>query len=869
MAGLLAVAGAMPAVAEGYGRAAADGVLEGAGRTPYAAAGPWATSPATLQAQPQLGEITGETVDFDGTPLRGVTVELVGPFPEDTSRTQQSGANARFAFTQLLPGRYRLSIKFPEVDAAGDLDVTVNPGMRTETTLVLSLMAMRVNVIVQAQAPAVSDTDLTDIEATSGLRALPGTIIESFPLPAEQALEVLPLLPTVVRGPKGEIAIDGTMPADSVLLFNGVDLTDGYSGNFDVRLPIEAIDRIDVFTGLAPAEYGNFAGGVIDVRTLAGGESWDWRVASFLPRPRIEDGTIRGIKGASPRLRIGGPLKGGEAYLSLAGEYHFDRVEVYEVPGDPDQDHVREEGWNGMAQIDWQPDDRHRFTLSALSFPRDDRYVGLDGLTPPEATFNVERGAEALFVRHAFRPDEDRSLEATLQFNRIDLRTGPQGPDPFEVTPDGYGGNQFHAEDRRTTHFQSQVVHSRRISRDDSMHVLQMGIDLHRLYTRGTYENDTILVLGSDGRLLQRIDFGAPVAFRRSKYEWAAFVQDRWTRSERFWLDLGLRYSGDSLTGDHGIAPRVGVAFDPAGDRRTLLKAAAGLIYRRVYLGELLWDELPVRLETAFSTPDGPRLAAYVPRRAAALDPPRTLLLTTELSHRTGSGWLFRSRYSYRRSGHDIIADRVEGGSVRLAPGADPLASYLQTPDFPAGSLLLSNGGRSTSWSVELTAARRIPTGGEVVVSYVRSSSFGDLNDFTLLAGEAPGAVFRPNRRGPRPFDAPHRVVAWATLELPARVQLTPVVEWHTGFPYSVFTEGQAYAGDANRERFPDFFALDVQATKAVEIRGYLITAGVKVSNVTGHDNPRQVVSNLASPLFGDLRNSVPIKLRAKLSFDF
>jgi hypothetical protein len=112
-------------------------------------------------------------------------------------------------------------------------------------------------------------------------------------------------------------------------------------------------------------------------------------------------------------------------------------------------------------------------------------------------------------------------------------------------------------------------------------------------------------------------------------------------------------------------------------------------------------------------------------------------------------------------------------------------------------------------------------------------------------------------------------VVAWATLQLPARVQLTPVVEWHTGFPYSVFTEGQAYAGDANRERFPDFFALDVQATKAVEIRGYLITAGVKVSNVTGHDNPRQVVSNLASPLFGDLRNSVPIKLRAKLSFDF
>ena len=53
--------------------------------------------------------------------------------------------------------------------------------------------------------------------------------------------EVLPWLPTVVRGPEGQLAIDGTMPTDSVLLFNGIDLMDGYSGAYNqhVRLTID------------------------------------------------------------------------------------------------------------------------------------------------------------------------------------------------------------------------------------------------------------------------------------------------------------------------------------------------------------------------------------------------------------------------------------------------------------------------------------------------------------------------------------------------------------------------------------------------------------------------------------------------------
>ncbi len=810
-------------------------------------------------------------VDFDGTPLPGIGVELVGPFPENTRRISVADGDAAFVFTNVPPGRYRLSIELPDLSAGSDVDVTVNPGQRTETTLVLSLQGTTVNVVVRAEAPAVADTDLADSESTSGRRVVPGTTIESLPLPAEQALEVLPWLPTVVRGPEGQLAIDGTMPTDSVLLFNGIDLMDSYSGDYSVRLPVEAIDSVDLFNGVAPASYGDIAGGIIDVTTLPGGESWDWGVASVFPRPHFRDGTLQGIGNASPRLNVSGPLKPGETYLAMAGEYHFDRVRVYDVPGDPSQDHVREQGWNAFAQVDWRPSDQHNLTVAGLVFPSFDKYVGLNGLTPPEATLNVERDAEAILARYRYRENSDRSFDIVVQHNRIGVRSEAQGVDPYEVRTGGFGGNHFHGEDRQTSHTQAQMILKRRLAGDGpSSHVLHIGGDFQALSLEGIQNDGTILVKGVDDRVLQRIDFSRETELSQDKYEWSFFVQDRWNRSESFWADIGVRYSADSYTADHRFAPRIGVAWDPIGDRRTLLKGGAGIVYRRVFLGEIAWTQQPSRLETTFNPDGSATLHALVPRvEGDDLDAPRTFLFSGDVSHRLESGWMFRARYSQRRTDNNIIVDRMDAPGLDVDPEVDPRVAIGFEDSEPAGTLLLSNGGSADSWSVELTAARRIPTGGEFVVSYVRSSSFGDLNDFRIMTAEFPGAIIRPNRRASREFDAPHRIVAWGTIEMPRDFVVTPAIEWRSGFPYSVLAEDQSYLGAPNEERFPSFFALDLQVARAFEIKGYRITGGVKITNLTGHDNPRQVVANAADPAFGEFRNSVPFRVRAVFNFRF
>ncbi|MGD8331661.1 MAG: TonB-dependent receptor [Acidobacteriota bacterium] len=828
----------------------------------------------SVQAGPQQalpGELAGRVVDFDETPLPGIAVELVGPFPENTERSTTADDDARFLFRDLPPGRYRLSIRLPDTNPRSDLDVTVSAGQRTEATLVLSLQATSVNIVVQAEAPAVIDADLTDEESPGTLRVVPGTTIENMPLPAEQALEVLPWLPGVVRGVNDQLAIDGTMPADSVLLFNGIDLMDTYSGDYNIRFPVEAIDSVDVFTGVAPASYGNYSGAIVDVTTLPGGESWEWGLASMFPRPLFKDGTIQGIGHASPRVSFSGPLKPGEAYLSLAGEYHLDRNRVYDIPGDPSQDRVRVEGWNAFGQFDWRPDEHHSFTFAGLTFPSYDKYVGLDGLTPPQATLNIDNDAEAGLIRYRHRADANRSMVFTLQYNRIGLLSEGQGDAPYEVLTGGYDGNQFHGEDRYTSHLQAQIVMRRRYPRGDGgSHLLQLGGDFHRLDLKGVQNYSTALVYGAQGQLLQRIDFTRESQLEQHEYEWSFFGQDRWTLSDRFWADFGLRYSADSYSADHRFAPRVGVAWDPVGDRRTLIKGSAGVMFSRIYMGEIAWEQLPTRLETTLNGDGTATLNTLVPTIPGGdIDAPRTLTLSADVSHRLGSGWLLRARLSHRDTNSNIVVERVDGTGVVISADSDPLVELARLAGPAGGELALTNRGEAQAWSVEITAARRIPTGGDFIVSYVRSSSFGDLNDFTLMTADFPDAIIRPNERAVRRYDAPHRIVAWGTFELPKEILITPAVEWRSGFPYSLLNEDQSYFGEPNSERFPNFFALDLQLTKAFEIKGYRITGGVKVTNLTSHDNPRQVVANIADPSFGDFRNSVPFKVRAKFAINF
>lgn len=846
----------------------------GAGALPAAPEEPRATPQRLVDALSQqgmeTGSIDGRVLDFDGTPLPGVTVRLIGPQPSASERTTVSSDDASYEFVGLTPGVYRLAVELPSVEAGGDLEVTVRPGMRVTTDLELSLMGTDVTVKVQAVAQAISG--LLSRGSISGQSSVDYDTLNRLPLPAEQALQVLPLIPTVLRDLEDNITIGGTYPADAILLFNGMDLMDPFTGNFRLRLPLEAVQDTDVFTGVYPATYGDVTGGLVDISTRPGGNEWAWKLSSLFPRPNFHNGTIQGVGAFSPRFFVGGPVGKGGLYLAQSGEYHLDRVTIDEVAGRPDKGQIKTQGWESLTQLDWYPNDDHHFRFSVLLFPTLDEFVGLDALTPYEATSNIERRGEALYGGHQWTIDDRSSLQWAVQINRAGIETEAQGPDPLEVNPDGLQGNFFRTEDRVTTHTQAKAIYGRSVGSGGNTHQIEIGGELHSLDITGKFDAGTVLVHGAEGQLLRRTDFlGSPEDLDETKYEWAGFLHDRWWHSSRLWFDLGLRYASDSVTRQTRWEPRAGFAWDPIGDSKTLLKAAVGMLHRRVYLAEALWDRGSVLVETTLDEGEGGEdiMRVFVPEIADRLDAPRTLLITAEATHRFNSSLLLRGRYSRRDGDDQIIFDLIPGSGVILPQGIDPLEAAVGVAPDTLGQLLLSNEGTRISWSAEITGQYTFSNGSELYGSYVYSAAEGDLNEFSRLAGERPDPVIRPNAFARLPFDAPHRFLMWGVLDIPWGLTLSPVVEWRSGFPYSVVQEDQSYLGEPNSARYPAFLSIDARITKDFTIKKYDITAGVKITNLTNHYNPRNVINNVASPRFGDLLNSRGMKVRAALSFGF
>jgi hypothetical protein len=192
---------------------------------------------------------------------------------------------------------------------------------------------------------------------------------------------------------------------------------------------------------------------------------------------------------------------------------------------------------------------------------------------------------------------------------------------------------------------------------------------------------------------------------------------------------------------------------------------------------------------------------------------------------------------------------------------------------MPGNSLLsLASTGRDVYREFQLTGQYKIHR-QTLNASYVRSKATGDLNDFNQFFGNDPQAVIQPNSRGPLAFDAPHRFLTWGELNAPGKVMLMPVLDIHTGFPYSVVNETRDFVGPRNDERFRRFDSFDLQVLRNFGLRFHgkerTVKLGFGVFNLFNHDNPRDIQNDLDSSRFGESFNSAVRTFRGKLVFGF
>ena len=171
--------------------------------------------------------------------------------------------------------------------------------------------------------------------------------------------------------------------------------------------------------------------------------------------------------------------------------------------------------------------------------------------------------------------------------------------------------------------------------------------------------------------------------------------------------------------------------------------------------------------------------------------------------------------------------------------------------------LELSNTGATRYHEFESTLRIRARANTDLNISYVHSLSRGDLNSLGDVYVPFEEPVIRPNFFASLPSNIPNRFVTWGRFNIPWKIVASPVLDIHSGFPYSDLDELQRYVGYPDTLRFPTFVSLDLEMYKEFRIRfipwvrNHTLRGILRVYNVTNHQNPRDVYNNVTSPYFG------------------
>jgi hypothetical protein len=789
----------------------------------------------------QAGAGVGVTVlDPDKKPVAGVRVELRGGSAPLSAVTDAAG---KAELKDVPPGRYELvaskegflTLQKREMDFATGaqpaLDLTLSPAV-----------AARESVDVQADAGSV------ELGASRPTAALGGQTAKELPDRPATVSDALPLVPGVARKPGGGLQISGGGEHRSALIVNAADVTDPATGQFGLTVPMDSVDTMDVMQTPFLAEYGKFTAGLVSVSTKRGGDKWKWELNDPLPEFFIRSWHLRGLRDATPRLNVEGPLIPRKLYFSEGFEYETRKTPVFTLPFPWNL--RRKQGINSFAQIDWVVSDAHLVTGTVHAAPQrlgnaNMDYYNPQAVTPDASTHNYTGTlADKLTLGGSL-------LENTFSVTKFDARVWGHGSQQFEMSPGGNHGNYFADQNRNADRYSLRSVYSAAPLRYLGAHNFKIGGYLARSSEDGSVTERPINLRDASGALVQRVEFTGGKPFQQSDTELAFFGQDHWVLAPNLNVDIGGRVESQTVSEVFRFGPRAGLSWSPLPGKGTVLSAGYGFFFDRVPLNVYSFSSYPNRLVTLYAPngaiSGGPYLYVngigqvaqnrhFVFKEAAPGNfAPRSATWTAQIEQSVARKLKLRASYISTLSDGLIILDRSTPDPVtRLA------------------SDLISGIGQTRYRQLEFTAKVNMGNGREIFASYVHSRARGDLNDFADFLGTFPVPIIRPNQFSNLATDLPHRFLLWGTTQLPYRFIIAPTIEYRSGFPYSTLNELQRYVGTPFGSRFPRFLSVDARISKDIQVNAkYAVRLSVSGFNVTNHFNPEAVHWNTADPVFG------------------
>ncbi|MGB8535129.1 MAG: carboxypeptidase regulatory-like domain-containing protein [Acidobacteriaceae bacterium] len=283
---------------------------------------------ATAHSQVSTGSILGEVTDPTGAVVSGakITITNVATNEAFTSTSNRSGL---YTVPNLAAGRYRVDISTPNFSSESVQDVILHVGEQRTVDFTLKVGSTNSRIVVTA-TPATVDLDTSIV-----MPVVNESTIVGLPLNGRDWASLATLQPGVDavrtqsvlsisnqranRGVGNQITASGARPQTNNYRLDGISINDysngGPSGVVGLNLGVDAIEEFSVITGLATADYGRTAGGIVNAVTRTGtnqfhGDAYEFFRNSFFDARNPFDS----VTGVAPLRRnqfgasAGGPI---------------------------------------------------------------------------------------------------------------------------------------------------------------------------------------------------------------------------------------------------------------------------------------------------------------------------------------------------------------------------------------------------------------------------------------------------------------------------------------------------------------------------------------------------------------------------------
>jgi Carboxypeptidase regulatory-like domain/TonB dependent receptor/TonB-dependent Receptor Plug Domain len=584
--------------------------------------------------------ITGK-VTADGAPIPGVTISVTSPNLQGT-RTAETSTAGDYSLPLLPPGQYDVRFELEGMQSV-TRRVSLTAARTDRLDIELRPSAVSEAITVTAETPVTAAIESTQVSTN-----FQQDFIDDLPV-ARNLTSVTLLAPGVNNnGPGGNIIISGAMSFDSLYLVNGAVVNENLRGQPHDLFIEDAVQETTVLTGGVSAEYGHFTGGVVSAITKSGGnefsgslrtnlsnESW----VSATPLTSEQEDKINSVYEGT----LGGPFLRDRLWFFGAGRF----AETEDIrQTEPGLARAGDQDASGNAIAVGTP-------LSPVTYPHTTEQTRLEGKLTGSITNShsvvlsymdiddietnqtgqtimdldslvAERQRPNTFLVANYNGALTNNFFVEAQYSEkkftfvgsgspyfdiikgtliTDRARGTRYWSPtFRATPEGEK-RDIRVYTGKATYFLSTArtgSHDVRVGYEDFNEVravnnYQNGSDYRISVPNTIVRGDQIFprMPGGNTGTLTRISW-LPIFVPSQGSDYTTrslYVNDRWTLSDRWTFNLGVRYDkNDAISGDGSMqiaddaafSPRLAAHYDWFGNGRLIVNASYG-----TYVGRL------------------------------------------------------------------------------------------------------------------------------------------------------------------------------------------------------------------------------------------------------------------------------------------